>query len=141
MKFKEATHDAVQEALDSLERKYADEFRVKFKYITFDNGSEFLNWESLEASILKSGEQRTTIYFAHAYSSWERGTNENHNRMIRRFIHKGYDIGGFSDKEIKDIEDWMNNYPRRILGYNTPNQAAQTCLQDNGRLGALNVAI
>ena len=141
IKVKEATHEAVQEALDKLERKHGDEFKMKFKSITFDNGSEFLNWESLEASVLKAGEQRTMIYFAHAYSSWERGTNENHNRMIRRFIPKGYDIGGFSQEEIKAVEDWMNNYPRRILGYNTPNQAAQTCLQDNGRLGASNVAV
>ena len=45
--------------------------------------------------------------------------------MIRRFIYKGLDIGGFSEEEIKKIEDWMNNYPRRILGYNTPNQAVK----------------
>ena len=141
VKVNQATHEAVQEALDRLERKHGDEFKMKFKSITLDNGSEFLNWESLEASVLKAGEQRTMIYFAHAYSSWERGTNENHNRMIRRFIPKGYDIGGFSDKEIKAVQDWMNNYPRRILGYNTPNQAAQKCLQDSGRLGALNVAV
>ena len=51
--------------------------------------------------------------------------------MIRRFVPKGYDIGGFSDEEIKTVEDWMNNYPRRILGYNTPNQATEACLQGN----------
>ena len=140
VKVDQATQEAVRVAFDDLERRYSSQFKVKFKSITFDNGSEFLNWESLEASVLKSGEKRTAVYFAHSYSSWERGTNENHNRMIRRFVPKGYDIGGFSQEEIKAVEDWMNNYPRRILGYNTPNQAAQTCLQDNGRLGALNVA-
>jgi len=123
IKVEAATHEAVQAAFDKLERKYGDQFKIRFKSITFDNGSEFLNWQSLEASVLKPGEQRTTIYFAHAYSAWERGTNENHNRMIRRFVPKGYDIGGFSDNEIKTVEDWMNNYPRRILGYNTPNEA------------------
>lgn len=81
------------------------------------------------------------IYFAHSYSSWERGTNENHNRMIRRFIFKGLDIEGFGDEEIKKVENWMNNYPRRILGYNTPNQAAGACLQGNSDLGLRSVAV
>ena len=141
IKIPQATHEAVQSALDKLEKKLGDRFKIKFKSITFDNGSEFLNWQSLEASILHLGEQRTTIYFAHAYSSWERGTNENHNRMIRRFVPKGYDIGGFSDEEIKVVEDWMNNYPRRILGYNTPKQAAIDCQSGNSGLGLPIVAI
>ena len=131
IKVDQATHQAVQNAFDKLERKLGSQFKVKFKSITFDNGSEFLNWQSLEASVLEAGQKRTTVYFAHSYSSWERGTNENQNRMIRRFVPKGYNIGGFSDKEIKAVEDWMNNYPRRILGYNTPNQAAQDCLKGN----------
>lgn len=131
MKVSQATHEAVQSALDRLETQLGSQFKVKFKSITFDNGSEFLNWESLEASVLKKADKRTTIYFAHSYSSWERGTNENHNRMIRRFVYKGLNIDGFSDDEIKKVESWMNNYPRRILGYNTPNQATETCLQAN----------
>ncbi len=135
-----ATQEAVQRAFDDLERKLGSQFKVKFKSVTFDNGSEFLSWESLEASVLSQGQKRTTIYFAHAYSAWERGTNENQNRMIRRFIPKGYDIGGFSDKEIRAVENWMNNYPRRILGYNTPNQAAHD-LQGNRDLKLQSVAI
>ena len=131
IKVDQATHQAVQDAFDRLERKLGGQFKVKFKSITFDNGSEFLNWQSLEASVLEQGQKRTTVDFAHSYCSWERGTNENQNRMIRRFVPKGYNIGGFSDKEIKAVEDWMNNYPRRILGYNTPNQAAQDCLKGN----------
>lgn len=131
IKVDQATHEAVQAAFDRLERKLGRRFNIKFKSITFDNGSEFLNWQSLEASVLEPGQKRTTIYFAHSYSSWERGTNENQNRMIRRFVPKGYDIGGFSDEEIKTVEDWMNNYPRRILGYNTPNQVAKKCQQGN----------
>ena len=131
IKVERASHEAVQAAFDKLERKLGDQFGVQFKSITLDNGSEFLNWESLEASILKKGTKRTTIYFAHSYSSWERGTNENHNRMIRRFVYKGLDIEGFGDEEIQKVEDWMNNYPRRILGYNTPNQATEKCLQGN----------
>ncbi|MCK5492312.1 MAG: IS30 family transposase, partial [Candidatus Omnitrophica bacterium] len=69
-----------------------------------------------------NGKKRTLVYFAHPYSSWERGTNENQNRMIRRFIPKGTDISKISNKEIQKIEDWMNNYPRKILGYRTANE-------------------
>ncbi|MBF0593667.1 MAG: IS30 family transposase [Candidatus Omnitrophica bacterium] len=98
--------------------------------ITFDNGVEFLDWRSLEVSLLGVG-RRTTIYFAHSYSSCERGTNENHNRMIRRFIPKGTNIALLDEKEIQGIEDWMNDYPRKILAYRTPRQVAQGFLQSN----------
>jgi IS30 family transposase len=131
IKLEEGTQEAVGEAIDGLEAKYAAEFKVKFKSITFDNGAEFLGWKSLEISLLKPKERRTMIYFAHSYSAWERGTNENQNRMIRRFVPKGTDIADVSDKEIEWIQDWMNNYPRKILGYKTANQMANECLQGN----------
>jgi IS30 family transposase len=64
------------------------------------------------------------MYYAHPYSSWERGTNENHNRMIRRRIPKGSDIGKYSKARVKEVQDRMNDYPRKILGYRTPNEVA-----------------
>jgi IS30 family transposase len=51
--------------------------------------------------------------------------------MIRRFIPKGTNIANIGDDEIQWIQDWMNNYPRKILGYRTANQMAQACLQGN----------
>lgn len=131
IKLEEGTQEAVGEAIDGLEVKYGAEFKARFKSITFDNGAEFLGWKSLEISLLKPEERRTMIYFAHSYSAWERGTNENQNRMIRRFVPKGTDIADVSDQEIKWIQDWMNNYPRKILGYKTANQMANECLQGN----------
>lgn len=128
IKIEQGTQEAIKSSIDRLEREYGVGFKVKFKSITFDNGVEFLDWKSLEVSVLVLGEQRTTTYFAHAYSSWERGTNENQNRMIRRFIPKGTDIADIDDKEIKRIQDWMNNYPRKILGYKTANEAVKECL-------------
>ena len=101
IKLRQATQECIKEALDALEVKYGDKFKIKFKSITFDNGVEFLNWKYLEVSVLVVGEQRTTIYFAHSYSSWERGTNENQNRMIRRFVPKGVDIADFNDEDIQ----------------------------------------
>lgn len=135
IKLDQATQEEVKKALDRLERKYGTDFKVKFKTITFDNGVEFLKWQSLELSVLAKKGQRTVIYFAHAYSSWERGSNENQNRIIRRFIPKGTDIADFSNKEIKRIENWMNNYPRKRLGYKTAKQKVQECMQGNRNLG------
>lgn len=129
IKLEQATQAAVREAIDQLEKEAGEEFYRKFKSITMDNGTEFLDFTSLEASCMKRKEKRTEIYFAHPYSSWERGTNENHNRIIRRFIPKGEDIGNYSHEEIAEIETWMNNYPRKILGYQTPQQASAAYLQ------------
>lgn len=111
------TQQAVLKELEWLERKYGKAFYEIFKSITVDNGSEFLDFEMIAKSAIKPGQQRTKVYYAHPYSSWERGTNENSNKLIRRFIPKGTDIGKISLKEIKWIENWMNHYPRKIFGY------------------------
>jgi len=121
-KIKALTQESILKAMNKLEYRYQGYFKDKFKSITFDNGGEFLNWQAIETSILNNKNKRTIAYFAHPYSSWERGTNENQNRMIRRFIPKGTDISTISEKEIKNIENWMNNYPRKILGYRTANE-------------------
>ena len=112
------TQESVKKIIDKLEIKYGKKFKDKFKTITVDNGSEFLDFKGIEQSVRKAEkEKRATLYYAHPYSSWERGTNENSNKLIRRFIPKGTDIGKISKAKIKYIEKWMNNYPRRILGY------------------------
>jgi transposase, IS30 family len=131
IKLERCTQENVQAALDELENQLGAQFKIKFKSITFDNGVEFLNWKALELSLLRPNKRRTTIYFAHAYSAWERGSNENQNRMIRRFIPKGTNIHEVSDKEIENIRNWMNNYPRRKFGYKTANQIAKENLQIN----------
>ena len=112
----------IKRILDMLEKKFKDSFKNIFKSITSDNGVEFLDQKGIENSCLVKGQKRTTCYYAHPYSSWERGSNENANRLIRRFIPKGSNIDKYSDKEIKEIEDWINNYPRKIFGYRTANQ-------------------
>jgi IS30 family transposase len=108
--------------LDTLERRYKSNFKKIFKTITCDNGSEFLNSDGLEQSSISKG-KRTEVYYAHPYSSWERGSNENANKLIRKFIPKGEDISKLPVAYIKRIEKWMNNYPRRIFGYKTANEA------------------
>lgn len=116
MKMTDRTLESVISALDNLERTLGTEtFRERFKTITADNGSEFGDSSDMEKSCIDSG-SRTSVYFCHPYSSFERGTNENINKLIRRFIPKGADISQYSDEEIKKINDWINNYPRRIFG-------------------------
>ena len=113
----------VAKALDVLEKIYKSSFRNKFKTITFDNGSEFRNWKSLEKSYDKrKSKPRTQVYYAHPYRSGERGSNENANRLIRRFIPKGTDITLISEEYIKHIENWINNYPRAMFKYKSTNQ-------------------
>lgn len=118
-KVPDRTQDSVLKALASMERSMgAGAFRTIFKTITADNGSEFLDVEAMEKSAF-SQKQRTKLFYAHPYASWERGSNENGNRMIRRFIAKGKDIARFSRDRVQEIEEWINRYPRKILDFQT----------------------
>lgn len=123
-KMSEKTQQLVRDEIDKLERKYGQEFSKIFKTITMDNGPEFLDHKGLERSVINSDRPRTKIYYAHPYSSWERGTNENSNKLIRRFIPKGSDISNFSKLEIERIEKWINHYPRRIFDYKSAQDMA-----------------
>jgi IS30 family transposase len=96
-------------AVNSEILKLSQEF--DFKSITADNGSEF---SRLSEAV------NCELYYAHAYASWERGTNENHNRMIRRFLPKG--TVKTTVKAVAYIEKWMNNYPRQLFNYKSPVQ-------------------
>ena len=119
-KLPDKTQASVLKAFRGIEKDYgARRFRQIFRSITADNGSEFLDSKALETSSLCST-PRTRIFYAHAYCAWERGSNENANRMIRRFITKGRDIAHLSQKDIASVESWINHYPRRILNFFTP---------------------
>ena len=112
---------SVKAVFDQLEQIYPD-FKQRFKSITTDNGSEFLRYQELRTSI--HGGNRFDIYYCHSYSAWEKGTNENHNRMIRRWYPKGTDFTDITEKEIAVLQDWMNHYPRKILDWKCPSEAA-----------------
>ena len=107
---------SVVRALDRLEKEMGSRsFRETFRTITCDNGVEFLDGAGIERSC-RSKKQRTTLFYCHPYSAFERGTNENINRMIRRFYPKGYNFDEVTPKEVQRLEDWINHYPREILG-------------------------
>ena len=117
------TQENVIKVLNKLERKYRKEFPVNFKSITMDNGSEFLDSEGIEKAVTRKG-TRTTCYYAHPYSAYERGSNEVGNKLIRRFVPKGVNIDKLTVTEIKRIERWMNDYPRRMFDYKSANEMA-----------------
>jgi IS30 family transposase len=125
-KIPDKSQASVLRAIRAIEAQFgARRFRSLFKSITVDNGSEFLDVEAMQTSAF-SRRQRTILFYAHPYAAWERGSNENANRMIRRFIAKGRDLARFTHKTIQEVVRWINNYPRRILQFMTP-QALFCC--------------
>lgn len=110
---------SVRGVFDELESKMP-QFKEKFRSITTDNGPEFLVLQDLQRSI--HGGKRFDVWYCHSYAAWEKGSNENHNRMIRRWFPKGTDFSKVSKKQVAAVQEWMNNYPRKILNWNTPNE-------------------
>lgn len=86
------------------------------KTMTYDNGIEMARHEKITR---KTGMK---IYFAHPYSSWERGTNENTNGLIRRYLPKGTDFNQINKKQLMIIQEKLNNRPRKIIGFKTPKE-------------------
>ncbi len=101
----------VRKATIQLLRKVKPEYR---KTITFDNGSEFSDFKRIEEAI------GVKTYFAHPYSSWERGTNENTNGLVRQYAPKGTDLRRTSPRELAKAVQRLNNRPRKRLGYHKP---------------------
>ena len=91
--------------------------RLQVKTITSDNGKEFAQHKKVKQKLFSS------FFFADAYASWQRGTNENTNGLIREYLPKGCDFRQVSDNEMQDIENKLNNRPRKRLGFKTPMQA------------------
>lgn len=118
------TAEAVQIALLDLANETGDLFSEVFKSITADNGSEFAELSTLETKT------NTKVYFAHPYRSGERGTNERHNGLIRRFIPKGTLINQYSIEAIASVQNWCNTLPRKILNYLTPDEAFEIKLRE-----------
>lgn len=113
IKVKNHTAEAIDEALSELISQFGDKRKEVFKSITGDNGYEFANLSKLETMGI-------SVYFTHPYTSCEKGTNECHNRMLRRFVPKGKNIADYSTDDIMYFADKINNLPRKILSYHTP---------------------
>ena len=86
------------------------------KTLTFDNGTEFARHEDLAPAL------PVTVYFARPYASYQRGTNENTNGLLRRYFPKGYDLRALPQEQLDRVVEEINNRPRKTLGYRTPNE-------------------
>lgn len=89
---------------------------AKVHTITVDNGKEFCEHQLIAAGL------QARIYFAHPYSSWERGLNENTNGLVRQYFPKKYEFSKILDSDLQHVEDLLNNRPRKTLDYRTPNE-------------------
>jgi len=102
--------------LKETKRRFKKIPKGKKKTITYDNGSEFAEYEMIEK------ETGMSVFFANPYHSWERGSNENTNGLIRQFFPKKTNFDNVSEKEIKRVERLLNNRPRKRLNYLTPKE-------------------
>jgi len=89
-------------------------YKLKTRTITFDNGREFTAHQDM------ARELDAEMYFAHPYASWERGTNENTNGLLRQYFPKGSDFSKITDGQVKSAEKRLNTRPRKCLGARTP---------------------
>jgi len=111
-KVERKTAQAVSHAMIKLLKP----FKNKIHTITSDNGKEFAGHEEISKKL------QADFYFAHPYASWERGTNENTNGLIRQYFPKSRDFTTITQQEINEVMKRLNNRPRKRLGYLTPNQ-------------------
>lgn len=113
LKLSSKNAEEVAEAFSKMLNQLNTEFK---KSMTYDNGVEMARHEKItKLTGMK-------IYFAHPYSSWERGTNENTNGLIRRYLPKGTNFNEISQYQLQIIQQKLNNRPRKILGYKTPTE-------------------
>lgn len=113
-KIKNGTAEETKEAVVSRLKTLKEQFR---KTLTLDNGSENADYQEITNNL------KTICYFAHPYHSWERGTNENTNGLIRWYFPKGTDFATIADERIEDVETSLNNRPRKRLSWKTPLEA------------------
>lgn len=112
---KSQSSDEIRKALNRLEKNFGSAFYKIFKSITVDNGAEFSEPEAMEKALYRKG-NRTKVYYCHPYRPEERGTNENQNKLIRVWFpkHSNFDEV-VSKKAAKEVEFWINSYPRSIF--------------------------
>jgi IS30 family transposase len=109
------TNKAIARALKKLPAKAK-------RTLTMDNGTENAGHEELTATL------GIKCYFAYPYAAWQRGSNEQINGLIRRYLPKGTDFSKIDKEQIKKIEKLINNRPRKCLGFKTPLEVARSCV-------------
>ena len=104
----------------TIRKAFIEEFRQVpkglRKTLTYDQGGEMSQHK------LFSKETRMAVYFAHPRAPWERGTNENTNSLIRQYFPRGTDFSKISRTKLKEVQDELNDRPRKTLGFYTPHE-------------------
>ena len=96
---------------------------ARVKTLTFDNGKEFAGHAYIDEQL------QSTAYFARPFTSWERGSNENLNGLLRQYVPKKRAMSTVSDEEIRMIQNRLNNRPRKRLGFKTPSEVFHQSLK------------
>lgn len=109
----------VRDAIIDMLKPYAAHVHT----ITADNGAEFVEHRAIAKAL------KADVYFAHPYSSWERGLNENFNGLLRQYIPKGTDLRTITDEDVRWAEKRLNLRPRKCLGFRQPEVVFQEYLQ------------
>lgn len=125
------TGQATVDVLDKLEEEIPQLSEI-MESLLLDNGIEFSKIEEMMMSSKDNNKKRFQVYFTHPYASYERGCNENKNRMIRRYFKKGKLVENLSDEDILNIARKINNMPRKPLRYKTPLEVFENNLKKKG---------
>ena len=122
VKSKEATE------MQTVITKVLAEFKSNMHTITTNNGKEFANHKIIAETL------EIDYFFAKPYHSWERGSNENLDGLVRQYFPKGFDFTKITNEQIKFVENKLNNRPRKRFGFLSPNQAYSQALKNNGKV-------
>lgn len=120
---------SVNKAIENIKSVYNIAFDKIFKSVTSDKGVEFSKLNAVFDA----------VYYAHPHSSFEKGTNERHNGLLRRFVPRGKDIGTIDNNTIESIINWCNTLPKKILNYKTPYDLFYHNIQSLGALYIIKV--
>ncbi len=107
------TAETVAAAMIEAMRELPDHLR---RSITWDRGSEMASWRRIQLQL------QMPVYFCDPHSPWQRGSNENTNRLLRFWFEKGSDLSAYTKTDLKRIQDTLNRRPRPTLGLDTPGQ-------------------
>ena len=98
-------------------------FAGRVKTLTYDNGKEFASHIQIDQTLKSTG------YFARPFASWERGSNENFNGLLRQYVPKKRSMNTVDEEEITMIQNRLNNRPRKRLGFKTPSEVLHQSLK------------
>jgi transposase, IS30 family len=116
----EHTAEAVAAAMIEAMGELPDHLR---RSITWDRGSEMANWQHIQLQL------GAPVFFCNPHSPWQRGTNENTNRLLRFWFEKGTDLSGYTKADLKRVQDKLNSRPRPTLNLDTPAQRLAALLE------------